>query len=85
MRDACVIRYRVGFNDALLPLISGAVRGSRREEELKCQLCTRWVNSPALVAVGQDEVLSWWEHLLRRAESSDDKSGSSCRRFGGIN
>lgn len=40
MRDACAVRYRVRCNDALLPLIFAAVRGSRGEEELKCQLCT---------------------------------------------
>lgn len=84
-RDVCVIHYRFRLNDSLLPLIFGAVRGSRGEEELKCQLCAEAGEFSALGAAGQDEGLSRWEHLFRRAESSRDKSGSSCRWLGGIN
>lgn len=52
------------------------------EAGLKCQLCTGVGEFPS---PGWDEVLSWWEHLIRRAESSNEKSGSSCRWLGGIN
>lgn len=84
-RDVCVIHYRFRLNDSLLPLIFGAVWGSRGEEELKCQLCAEAGEFPALGAAGQDEGPSRWEHLIRRAESSRDKSGSSCHWLGGIN
>lgn len=80
--EGCVVCYRVRFNGALLPLISGAVWESREEAGLKCQLCTGVGEFPS---PGWDEVLSWWENLIRRAESSDEKSGSSCRWLGGIN
>lgn len=59
--------------------------GAEGRNSLNVSSAPRWRNTPAFTVACQDEVPSWWEHLIRRAESSNDKSGSSCRWLGGIN
>lgn len=76
--EVCVLVTGWGLMKPFCPSSLELCKRGERRQGLNVSSALGWVSCPALV-------LSWWEHLIRRAESSNEKSGSSCRWLGGIN